>query len=60
MLGDTEGEIEGVAETDGVIISNDNYRDLVNEDAKWRKVIEERYFSCIRTVVSPDKPKKRL
>ena len=30
------------AETDGVIVSNDNYRDLVAESQEFRKAIEER------------------
>jgi len=30
------------AETDGVIVSNDNYRDLVTESQDFRKAIEER------------------
>jgi len=30
------------AETDGVIVSNDNYRDLVAESQDFRKAIEER------------------
>lgn len=30
------------AETDGIVVSNDNYRDLVSENPEYRKIIEER------------------
>ncbi|KAJ8975962.1 hypothetical protein NQ317_011930 [Molorchus minor] len=30
------------AQTDGVVVSNDNYRDLCQESAEFRKVVEER------------------
>ena len=30
------------AETDGIIVSNDNYRDLAKENEGFRKAIEER------------------
>lgn len=29
-------------ELDGIVVSNDNYRDLLNENEGFRKVIEER------------------
>ncbi|CAH1229663.1 ZC3H12C [Branchiostoma lanceolatum] len=29
-------------ETDGIIVSNDNYRDLQTEKPEWKKIIEER------------------
>ena len=29
-------------ETDGIIVSNDNYRDLWEEKREWRSIIEER------------------
>ena len=29
-------------ESDGVIVSNDNYRDLANEKPEWKKFIDER------------------
>jgi hypothetical protein len=28
---------------DGIIVSNDQYRDLMYEKAAWRKLIEERF-----------------
>lgn len=34
--------IKLAAETDGIVLSNDNYRDLVNENPKWRETIEQR------------------
>lgn len=30
------------ADTDGVVVSNDNYRDLAQENADFRRVVEER------------------
>ena len=35
------------AETEGVIVSNDNYRDLWRENREWRKIIEERFVYFI-------------
>ena len=29
-------------ETDGIVVSNDNYRDLIGEKEEFKKVIEER------------------
>ena len=29
-------------DSDGIIVSNDNYRDLQNEKPEWKKFIEER------------------
>lgn len=29
-------------ESDGIIVSNDNYRDLANEKPEWKKFIDER------------------
>ena len=29
-------------ESDGIIVSNDNYRDLANEKTEWKKFIDER------------------
>ena len=29
-------------ETDGIIVSNDNYRDLWYQNSEWRSIIEER------------------
>jgi len=34
--------VKWAAETGGVIVSNDNYRDLSNENEEFRKAIEER------------------
>lgn len=30
------------SETDGIVVSNDNYRDLVSENPEYRKIVEER------------------
>lgn len=30
------------AEIDGIVVSNDNYRDLAQENPEFRKVVEER------------------
>ena len=30
------------AETDGIVVSNDNYRDLISENPEYRKIVEER------------------
>ncbi len=34
--------IKLAAETDGIVVSNDHYKDLVNENHDFKKVIEER------------------
>lgn len=34
--------IKLAAEMDGIVVSNDNYRDLLQENPEYRKVIEER------------------
>lgn len=34
--------IQCAAEFDAVVVSGDNYRDLVNENPRWRSVIENR------------------
>ena len=34
--------LKTAVEEDGIIVSNDNFRDIQNERAEWRKVIEER------------------
>ena len=34
--------IKLAAETGGIVVSNDHYKDLVNESAEFKKVIEER------------------
>lgn len=33
---------EIAAQFDAVIISNDNYRDIILEDSNWRKIVETR------------------
>lgn len=32
--------IKFVVEIDGVVVLNDNFRDLINENLKWREIIE--------------------
>lgn len=47
------------ADQDGIIVSNDNYRDLVNENPRWKEVIEQRLlmFSFVKdTFMVPDDP----
>ena len=34
--------IKLAAEDDGIVVSNDNYRDLINKSPDYKKVIEER------------------
>lgn len=34
--------IQCAAEFDGVVVSGDNYRDLINENKRWRYIIENR------------------
>ena len=34
--------IKLAAETDGVVVSNDNFRDLAKENSKWRETVEQR------------------
>lgn len=34
--------VQCAAEFDGVIVSGDNYRDLLSENPKWRFIIENR------------------
>ena len=34
--------IKLAAETDGIVVSNDNFRDLTKENAKWRERIQQR------------------
>ncbi|KAK3098807.1 hypothetical protein FSP39_023298 [Pinctada imbricata] len=46
-------------ETGGIVVSNDNYRDLVNEKSEYRKVIEERllmYSFVNDRFMPPDDP----
>ncbi|OQR71641.1 hypothetical protein BIW11_10878 [Tropilaelaps mercedesae] len=47
------------AETDGIVVSNDNYRDLVLENADFKKVVEERllmYSFVNDRFMPPDDP----
>ncbi len=47
------------AENDGVIVSNDNFRDLEKENPEWKKVIEERllmYTFVKDCFMPPDDP----
>ncbi|XP_076317104.1 putative ribonuclease ZC3H12C isoform X2 [Tachypleus tridentatus] len=47
------------AETDGIVVSNDNYRDLVNENPEYKKVVEERllmYSFVNDRFMPPDDP----
>ncbi|XP_071801022.1 uncharacterized protein [Asterias amurensis] len=46
-------------EEDGIIVSNDNFRDIQNEKPEWRKVIEERllmYAFVSDRFMPPDDP----
>ncbi|XP_053565086.1 probable ribonuclease ZC3H12D [Bombina bombina] len=46
-------------EMDGIIVSNDNYRDLQSENAEWKKLIEERllmYSFVNDRFMPPDDP----
>ncbi|XP_078037807.1 zinc finger CCCH-type containing protein regnase 1 isoform X2 [Augochlora pura] len=47
------------AETDGIVVSNDNYRDLAQENLEFRKVVEERilmYTFVNDRFMPPDDP----
>ncbi|XP_071115361.1 probable ribonuclease ZC3H12C isoform X1 [Haliotis cracherodii] len=47
------------AEVDGIVVSNDNYRDLVNEKPEFKKVVEERlllYTFAFNRFMPPDDP----
>lgn len=47
------------AENDGIIVSNDNFRDLLKENPEWKKVIEERLlmYTFVKDVfMPPDDP----
>lgn len=47
------------AEIDGIVVSNDNYRDLAQESPEFRKVIEERilmYTFVNDRFMPPDDP----
>lgn len=47
------------AETDGIVVSNDNYRDLAQENPEFRKVVEERilmYTFVNDRFMPPDDP----
>ncbi|KAM6140087.1 LOW QUALITY PROTEIN: putative ribonuclease ZC3H12C [Pterocles gutturalis] len=45
-------------ESDGIIVSNDNYRDLANEKPEWKKFIDERLlmYSFVNDKFTPDDP----
>ncbi|KAM8846852.1 putative ribonuclease ZC3H12D [Synchiropus picturatus] len=46
-------------DSDGIIVSNDNYRDLQTENSQWKKFIEERllmYTFVNDTFMPPDDP----
>ena len=36
------GILKLAAQNDGIVVSNDNYRDLTNENPEFKKVVEER------------------
>lgn len=47
------------SENDGIVVSNDNYRDLVNENPEYKKVVEERllmYSFVNDRFMPPDDP----
>ena len=51
--------IEAASKTDGVIVSNDMFRDLLNENAEWKKCIEQRLlmYSFVNDLfMPPDDP----
>lgn len=46
-------------DNDGIVVSNDNYRDLANESTEFKKVVEERVlmFSFVNDrFMPPDDP----
>ncbi|XP_019869434.1 probable ribonuclease ZC3H12D isoform X2 [Aethina tumida] len=51
--------LKWAAESDGIVVSNDNYRDLCQENAEFRKIVEERVlmYSFVNDVfMPPDDP----
>lgn len=40
-------------ETDGIIVSNDQFRDLAEESDKWMAIIRERWASPLRLLTFP-------
>jgi ribonuclease ZC3H12 len=36
--------LKAAAHFNGVIVSNDNYRDLIHENKDWKRIVETRYF----------------
>ena len=51
--------IKHASETDGVIVSNDNFKDLMSESHEWKKVIEQRllmYTFVDDKFMPPDDP----
>lgn len=52
-------QLQLAAESDGVVVSNDNYRDLANENMEFKKVVEERllmYSFVADRFMPPDDP----
>ena len=52
-------EFQLAAESQGVVVSNDNYRDLANENMEYKKVVEERllmYSFVADRFMPPDDP----
>jgi len=51
--------VKFAAENDGIIVSNDNFRDLLKENPEWKKVIDERLlmYTFVKDVfMVPDDP----
>lgn len=47
------------SENDGIVVSNDNYRDLANESIEFKRVVEERvlmYSFVSNLFMPPDDP----
>lgn len=40
--------LQSAQKTDGVIVTNDNLRDLSDESAVWRDIIKKRYNSIVQ------------
>ena len=55
--------LDYAAKYDGVVITRDNYRDLVNKKSEWRKVVAERIlmptFLGEKDLMFPDDPMGR-
>ena len=51
--------IKRAAETDGIVVSNDNFKNLTEENAKWRETIEQRLLMYVfdgNKFLVPDDP----